>query len=44
VGPGLIAAGNASRIKHDSVIAGVIAMLLICLLLALTYRRFSSIA
>ncbi len=44
VGPGLIAAGNASRIKHDSVIAGVIALLLICLLLALTYRRFSSIA
>ncbi len=44
VGPGLIAVSNASRIKHDSMTAAVIALALIFLLLALTYRRFSSIA
>lgn len=44
VGPGLIAVSNAARIKRDSLTAAVIALLLICLLLGLTYRRFSSIA
>ena len=43
VGAPLIAAGNATQIKKDSMLAISLAMILIGLLLVLTYRRFSDI-
>ncbi|MBR1538918.1 MAG: 1-acyl-sn-glycerol-3-phosphate acyltransferase [Bacteroidales bacterium] len=39
----LVAAGNASRIKKDSLLAVAIALLLIALVLWLSFRRFSDV-
>lgn len=44
VGSPLIAAGNADRIKKDSLLAVSVALVLIALLLFLAYKRFSDIA
>lgn len=43
VGAPLIAASNASRIKQDSILAIIVAIVLIGLVLLLSYRRFSDI-
>ena len=43
VGAPLIAASNASRIKKDSVLAIIVAIILIAVVLFFTYRRFSDI-
>ena len=44
VGPPLIAASNAAQIKKDSIIAILVAIILIGFVLFLSYRRFSDIA
>jgi len=44
VGSPIIAVGNATQIKKDSILAIAVALLLIGLLLVLSFRRFSDIA